>query len=604
MLYIEHQPSRRSLLLLALMAPLLYLSAVQMLELTSVEGIQSALARDMVATGDYVKTHLYGRPVREYPLYGWLVCLFSGFRPPTLLSLRLPAILSVWGIALLSGLNARRMQSNFAGFIAAATVLLSVIGFQEGLRARTDMLQAFLTTAAWYSWFQLGIDGKRWNTAWVLSTFLVLLGIFNVGLKACLLFYLPLLFMPRRINVRLRMQMPAHLVAVLVAALVVCVWLSVSPDQPLMPWNRESRLIQFDKDSSGYLWHLISFPWKTLFSLLPWSILLWAPFCIALRQFEKAPVACHYLRVIIFTFFFAIWLFPHTTPIQLLPLLGPVAILIGVHFEIVLRRHQAILNRLLHIAAWLTVAGNTLGALFWGAVCSGFISIMDCQLRFSALFAFVLALLGYLTWRLILSHNSHCTFRSCIVWCICAARFMLLFTATAYRNWDLSDKRWAGEQLAGTCSAYDIIASPNTSAITEMPPTGTLAEVRPRVSCIYYRPAKANSPLYLSEFHHLNVPVILLSATGDWNQELPDDLGTVYVLSSRVPAQPSRSWRALSHSVNMNLRRHIAIMLNDNANHQHAPWLSLEQLPDPPNDLTDDHLQLFEGTPLHDDSTP
>ena len=95
MIYIERQPGKRSVALLAILGALLYAGALFVFELrASDEGLQAAMAREIVTTGDYLKTHLYGRAIREYPLYSWLVALCSGLGAPTIWSLRLslPAV--------------------------------------------------------------------------------------------------------------------------------------------------------------------------------------------------------------------------------------------------------------------------------------------------------------------------------------------------------------------------------------------------------------------------------------------------------------------------------------------------------------------------------
>ena len=81
MIYIERQPSRQSVALLVLLSLSLYLGALVLPELgVSDEALNAAVARDMVETGDFLKTRLYGQPVKYFPLYPWLVVLCSGFR--------------------------------------------------------------------------------------------------------------------------------------------------------------------------------------------------------------------------------------------------------------------------------------------------------------------------------------------------------------------------------------------------------------------------------------------------------------------------------------------------------------------------------------------
>ena len=189
MLYIERQPRCRSVVLLVTLSLLLYAGALLLTEVRwDMEALQAAMSRDMLFGGDYVKTRLYGREIREFPLYSWLVCVCSGFQKLSIVSLRLPALLSLGGLALLCGLAGRRLQSRFAGFIAASVVLLSGVSFRFGAMGVPLTLQALLSFAAWWSWYALGVEQRRWNTAWVASLLLVFLGMLNVGLEAVLWF--------------------------------------------------------------------------------------------------------------------------------------------------------------------------------------------------------------------------------------------------------------------------------------------------------------------------------------------------------------------------------------------------------------------------------
>ena len=57
MIYIERQPSRQSVLLLALLSLALYLGALMLPELSAGdEAVNAAVARDMVETGHFLKT--------------------------------------------------------------------------------------------------------------------------------------------------------------------------------------------------------------------------------------------------------------------------------------------------------------------------------------------------------------------------------------------------------------------------------------------------------------------------------------------------------------------------------------------------------------------
>ena len=597
MLYIERQPGKRSVALLAILGLLLYAGALYVFELrASDEGLQAAMAREIVSTGDYLKTHLYGRQIREYPLYSWLVTICSGFGSPTVWSLRLPSILCVFGLAIVSGISARRLQSPFSGYIAAAVVLMSTVSFHVGFRAQTEYLQAFLTFSAWWSWYHYGVNEKQWNRAWMVSLALVFIGILNSGLESVFWFYLPLLFMPRQVNAKMRMQMPAHIVSVLVVLALVFIWEWVTPDQPLMPWSQEPGLLNAPHDNSGYFWHFISFPWKMLYYLLPWSILIWAPFCVALRQFEHSPQACRFLRIIINVIFVCVWLFPGTSPLHLLPLLGPIAVLIGIHYEIVIRRYQHILNRMLHIVGWLVATLCLLASLFWLSVGIGLVYVEDIGPGRVWVSMILMGTIAVVFWALVLRRENHSTFRSSIIWCIFSAQALLLCTVDTYRQWNNSDRRIAGETLAGLHPAADA---------SEPPPAVTLQQLAKSVDRIYYKPPRNNRNLYFAEFFWLGSPLVYMGPKDDWEKGLPEDEERVYVLNTHVPPVTNREWRPISPVVDIKLRRRPSLTFSNWDDGK--PYVRIQRVADHPESRPQMNLQLFEGVRLketsHDSAT-
>lgn len=590
MLYIERQPHCRSVVLLVTLSLILYVGSMLLADVRwDMEALQAMMSRDQQVTGDYVKMHVYGISLREFPLYSWLVALSSGFGKLNIVSLRLPSLLSLGGLALCCGLAARRLQSTYAGFIAAAVVLLSGASFRFGSHGVPLMLQALLSFAAWWSWYAFGIEQKRWQLAWGISHLLVFIGILNVGLEAVFWFYLPLLCMPRKLNSRGRMAMPVHVLSAVIFLVLAIVWfVIITPDQPLLPGSRGANpghnliLKTTLRDTSGYLGHLVTYPWESVAWLLPWGILIWVPFCIAHRRFENVQTAGDYLRTIVYVMFAVFWLWPKSTPFHLLPLLGPLAILIGIHFEIILRRHQHILNSGLRVLAWIVFAGNVLSALFWGIVGCEFIVIELVPRAHAVTFAVLQLILARILWGVILRKSSQCTFRSCILWCIFGARMLTLFTMEYYRCWERSDEKLAGQAIA---------RCPQSAVGMLGQPTG-LPEAIDR---IYYRPLGETSSLHLTSFFYLDKPVVFVDRKLDLAQALPAEADHVLLLSQRAPLQGAFTWTALGQPVDMNLKRKAVFVFKENGLAQ-WPWLSVQLQATSRDDASHRHrLQLFEG---------
>ena len=152
MIYINRKPSWRSIALLASLSLVMFLSGICVHELRlSDEGLTAAFTQDFIFGGNFFKTRIYGQPVPGFPLYSWCAALCSFGRMPTEFTLRLPTLLALFALALSSGLFARRIQSDFAGIIAASVVLMSMISVRVGVFAHNDTIVAALLASAWYA---------------------------------------------------------------------------------------------------------------------------------------------------------------------------------------------------------------------------------------------------------------------------------------------------------------------------------------------------------------------------------------------------------------------------------------------------------------------
>jgi hypothetical protein len=126
------------------------------------------------------------------------------------------------------------------------------------------------------------------------------------------------------------------------------------------------------------LTHWLLFPIFATLQYFPWTFLVWPAYCMAFRPLEKDPVRCHYLRTICVSIFLLFWLVPAyslptttMTPMQvalsifahsaetLLPLVGPMSVLVGAHSELLIRRHRKqllLLPRVLSLTVFVLTA--------------------------------------------------------------------------------------------------------------------------------------------------------------------------------------------------------------------------------------------------------
>jgi 4-amino-4-deoxy-L-arabinose transferase-like glycosyltransferase len=597
MLYIERQPSTRSVLLLIALALLMYLGCLALFELrASDEALYAAFAQDMVSKGHALQTHLQGHPVRAFPLYSWLVALCSGFQSPSALSVRLPALLSLWGLALLAGLIARRIQGSFAGIVTAAVLVSSLVSFRIGCRAQSESIHALLLCAAWAAWYYYGQQGKKWYLAWGIALGLVFLAVLAVGAKAIFFFYFPLLFLHRPFNIFHRLQGPGHVSMLTLFLLLLGGWLYIVPGQPFLSWN--TIMAGAGANSSSFMGHLFRFPLKCVIYLLPWAFFCWAPFCLALRQFERDSNACNLLRSIILCNGIALLLLPGVSPLLLLPAFGPMAILIGVHFEIVIRRYQHVLIGFLHAAGWTAFVLAAAGILFWCLTLIGLIRIDEFSRQRPFLFIAVLLGSMLLLWTQSLAPGCKRTFRSSLLWCVCAFRLVAMCVYFPLDNWLHESRRNTGLALAGLrppLLAAAVSGDPDAVLPPEPTPAVNFQQLRRDIPQIYLH----SKEFYQVETFYLHKPIVNISNPA---QELPAAAETLLVLSARSPAVPTHNWEAISPAVDPQLRYRLQLRFRPDTENTLLPrWrqclLSLHRLPerrDPAAPPT--RLQLFRGT--------
>ncbi len=553
MLFVDTKPSWRSITLLVLLSLAILAVNIALPQLRkSDEALNGAYTQGM--TGCFLQkgTVLYGQQVNGYPLYPWLAHLCSAGGIPTPVSMRLPAMLSLLGLALITGIFALKIQSSFAGIMSACVVLLSVVSLKIGTLANVDIVVSFLITSAWYALYLYGWSKRMWWQAWGIALSLVLLGTFGWGLKAFLLFYVPLFFLWNRLDGFDTLQSPQHIITAAAAIILLIIKGVVMPTIPLFPWKALA-FVNPPETFSGYITHLFTMLPKTACYLFPWTLISWAPFCLALRQFESHRTACHYLRVIVASIFVLYMLMPGGSPLHLLPVFGPFAVLIGVHAEIVLRRHRDFLAWLLRFSAWLCFCVALAGCILWGIVLLDFIriSFVDIQRQYLALGCSAASLLSVSA--CILFNGGRHSFRTCIIWVIFG--YAMLYTSIA--------KIPSSSISCSQKHSAELLQVPlpvNTEEDAIVPETLSKAMNNDGTDVLYLAtPQLLDAGAYLVELFYLKTKLIYIK---DMQTELPATSKVVYVLSPHIPAVQEREWKAFSSNVRTGERDRLIMDFN------------------------------------------
>lgn len=598
MIYINRNPSWRSIVLLASLALVMFLSGMCVHELRlSDEGLTAAFTQDFIAGNSIFKTKIYGQPVPGFPLYSWCAALCSFGRMPTEFTLRLPTLIALFALSILSGLFARRIQSNFAGMVAASVVLMSMISVRVGVFAHNDTIVAALLAAAWYIVYIHGWRRQQWALCWGSALSLVLLACFGAGAKALIIFYLPFFSMGHRLRSVEALQSKQHLTAFLLMMACIIIWQCMVPGQPFVPWNAIA-FMEPPYSVGSYFMHLVSMLPKILMYLMPWTFLAWAPFCLALRQFEADSHCCRFLRTIVTANFIMFWLMPGGSPLHLFPVFGPMAVLIGVYSEIVLRRYQEFFGKILQGCNVVEFAIAIMLSVLYASVVVNWVEFDGFSMK-TAWACLVIALAVLVTNAVMLFvKNMRLSFRSRLLWSFCTCALLYIISFAVYEHWRYMRREVNGFALAcaengkATELASSVFSSSRRVPLKKMLKDDGAKQVFLSLPTLNSRAAM------LVETFYMGCPIRQIS---DIVAELPNpaEESVVYLLSPFAPADTRWDWAAVSDSVNLSQERG-ELMLDLNS--KEKPYIRCSagyvQLDKPPYGVNE--MRLYRGTARKD----
>lgn len=548
----DNNLAKRWFFILFILALLLYLPAMFFVELQGgEEAAYAAIAREMLSSGKFLQPSLQGSKLQIFPMYAWLVSIFSFGSPPSLFSVRFPAFLSILTLAWLCAATATRLKNRQAGFMAAAIVLSCWASLRTGFRAQTETVHALFIASAWFFWHKYGPQEEKWHKAWAIALFFVFLGILTVGAKAIFIFYLPMIFARRPSKMLRNLQSAPHLLVLTIFIFVTIAWIKFISPQAFLPWNA----LTFElpaKLQAGFFRHLFLFPAKILIYLAPWGLFFWAPFCLALRQFEPTGSFTGFCRALIIIpfLFFLIW--PGTSPLILFPILAPMAVMIGMHFEIVsnwYKRFFIFVAKSLYIMTFVLSIPAT---LFWLFVFLGNIEIQPNLLSYKQanLLPFILCVFSFsllfICWKLLKTAKQQPLWQSLFLGTAALRTLYISFFACIYFL-SIGNRKLAGLTLAGALPYGVINLQSDPLYGLELPPQKNLTNEK-KANKIYLD----SNNTYLVETFYIDKNIVRLNSP---QTELPLDEKIVYLLSHRLPLRPERSWEPLSPTVDTQQNR-------------------------------------------------
>lgn len=362
--YEESQPRKLTSLLLLLIAAIAIYQPFFLgsWELRGREDRYAAIAQEMNIMSPDTVAHGELVPF-NYPLYPWLVALALKIGLPVALCLRLVSVGSMMLVVALVWEAGRRACDRQTAAVGAAFYLSTLLVIEKSMIGTPYFTSILCIFAAWLAWFTYGVARGRWNTAWIVSFFFCALGFFTDGWNAVLIFIVPLIFMRRPMTVWPKLRKPGFFVGGAVLLALVLVWV-------LPHWVLDNQIpfqdfATFLREVSGYFKHLLTYPFEVALRFLPWSLLAWPAFCVAYFPLIKNQMFSRFLRTIVISLFLLFWFAPTNTAKVIAYIVPPLAILCGINYWLLIRRHGWYLQKFFRFFSILAAVFALSGIAFY-----------------------------------------------------------------------------------------------------------------------------------------------------------------------------------------------------------------------------------------------
>lgn len=324
-------------------------------ELSSLEGLFAACTQEYTPGMPVTAHGVIQRNIQ--PLFPAATALLVRLGIPLESAMRLLAVLMLAAWSILAGISAARRRNFRAGIVTFSCCAGTIFAMDKGVDGLPVTMTAFFLLAGQLSFFHFGGRLANWNKAWITSVALWILAFLSGGPIILPYIIMPILFLRRPLSVRSKFNTPGFFIACALMALTV-LWRAIQagydPDVDILPSA---------VSSWAYLKQVLSFPWIFPIRLFPWSLLIWLPFCAALQAIDPTPVFSKYLRTLFFVSFALTWLLPNRPGIEIFYAVAPLAIMVGLNYDLGIRRYwkwfrEALFaGELLIFGIALTIAG-------------------------------------------------------------------------------------------------------------------------------------------------------------------------------------------------------------------------------------------------------
>lgn len=322
-------------------------------ELFRQEGLYAAVAVDFIdmhwGPGTGIAAQAHNTLQRDvWPLYPALVSLLYRLPLPMETALRLVSVTMLAVLSLLAAFAAGCRSGKLAGVVAGFCCFGTIFALDKGVQGGPETMAACFLLSAQLLFFHYGSRLADWNYAWMASAFFLALGFLTSGPVVILFFVFPLIFLRRPLSFAGKFRTPGFLGGIILLLLVIIIWAYPFGMELLKNPGAELKMIT----PGEYLRDLLLFPVKLPLRFMPWTLVAWMPFCVALQAISPVPVFSRYLRTLFFAMAALVWLIPGISTELTFFIIGPLAVLTGLNYELGVRRYSSFLRRSL-ILGWL-----------------------------------------------------------------------------------------------------------------------------------------------------------------------------------------------------------------------------------------------------------
>ncbi len=297
-----------------------------------------------------------------YPLYPMLAGLVHKTGMSMEFSLRIVSVLALALIVILVWETGRRGMDTLAAAVASAVMISTVLIAEKTVDGYPDMLALLFLCCGWFTWYNLGATASNWNLAWLSGFFFCGLAFYTIGWESILYFVTPLIFMRRPLTIWQKINKSGFYTGLAVLAFFILMWgiprWIAGTDIPFSTMPLETASVK------SYVAQLFSYPFEVAIRLMPWLIFAWAPLCVAFHPLEKNPIFSRFLRTILISLFFLLWILPDTKGRDMIILVPPMALLIGMNYSLAVRRYGSKIRKLL-VGMGLILLAGAVGAMIY-----------------------------------------------------------------------------------------------------------------------------------------------------------------------------------------------------------------------------------------------